>query len=199
MADYRAIGAVANAVVGLLRGSCCPPELGDGLEFRVFGSRDFADRPIANGVSLFIYRLVGDGTQRTLPGRAGPDGRRFKSRLPVNVHFLLTVWGGDASLQHVLAGWVMRLMEDAPVLSPPILNAGGEAVFGQDELVEVALADLTNEDLLRLWDTLGSGVVYQLSVPYVARVVQLESLEQVPAPDTPPVQTRGLDAGLLRT
>lgn len=196
MADYRAIRVVADAVVGQLKGRPRPPELSGNLEVRVFGSRDFADRPITNGISLFVYRLVTNGANRTPPGRVGPGGLRTKSRLPVEVHFLMTIWGGDASLQLTLAGWLMRALEDAPLLTQPVLAGAGDALFAPDELVELAAADLSNEDLLRLWDTLGSGVVYQLSVPYVARVVQIDSTETIPADSIRPVQQRLQDIGM---
>lgn len=196
MADYRAIRAVAEAVVVLLRSHCCPPELGNGLDLQVYGSRDFTDRPIGNGASLFVYRVMMSGSHRTPPGRVRPGGERLKTRLPVEMHFLVTLWGGQASLQLTLAGWIMRVLEDSPLLTAPVLNANGE-VFGPDELVELVPAELTNEDLLRLWDTLGTGVVYQLSIPYVARVIQIDSTEPVPREGIRPVQERGLDMGVI--
>ena len=87
---------------------------------------------------------------------------------------LLTVWGREASLQHTIAGWMMRVLEDQPIFPAGLLNAVTPGAFRPDETVEVLLTELTNEDLLRIWDTLVQNV-YQLSVPYVARVVRIES------------------------
>lgn len=84
----------------------------------------------------------------------------------------------------------MRVLEDAPLLNAPLLNAGGEPVFAADELVEIVPTELTNEDPLLLWDTLGTGVVYQLSIAYVARVVNIDSTEPVPTEGTRPMQER---------
>jgi hypothetical protein len=197
MADYRAIWAVAEAVVVELQSRCCPPEIGADLGFQVYGSRDFSDRPIENGASLFVHRIMVSGTHRTPAGRVLPGGARLRNRLPVEVHFLLTIWGGQASTQLTLAGWIMRMLEDNPLLSPATLNASGNPVYGPDEVVEIMPAELTNEDLLRLWDTLGSGVVYQLSLPYVARVIQIDSVDPLPADGGGAVQRRRLDVGEL--
>lgn len=67
MASHRAIRAVADAIVLQLGSHCCPPDLGSDLSFQVYGSREFSDRPIANGASLFVYRVVTSGAHRTPP------------------------------------------------------------------------------------------------------------------------------------
>ena len=65
------------------------------------------------------------------------------------------------------------------------------------ELLEVGLAELSNEDLLRIWEVLGTSI-YQLSVPYLAGVVRIESLQPLPEPGGLPVQERAQDLGVLR-
>ncbi len=174
MADYRAVTAVCDAVIYLLRSSYRPEAFNNELEFRTFTSRDFSANSINNGVSLFLYRIYPNGTHRTPPGRLGPDGKRMQTQLPVELHFLLTVWGKEASLQHTVAGWMMRALEDTPVLTAGLLNTVAPGSFRPDETVEISLAELRTEDLLRIWEVLGLNV-YQLSVPYQARIVKIES------------------------
>ena len=109
MASFRAIEVVSEAVIHQLRSYMRPEDLSDELgvsidsqfqlDFRVFKSQDFADRPIANGVSLFLYRIFANGVNRIPAGRRGPDGRCLQSILPIETHFLLTVWAGETSLQ----------------------------------------------------------------------------------------------------
>lgn len=173
MADFRAITAVTEGVLQLLRGSYDADDFNQELEFKVFTARDFSN-PLAAGVSLFLYRVVPCGVQRTPPGPAQIDGSIAETLLPVDLHFMLTVWGGEASLQHTIAGWMMRVIEDHPIFPAALLNAVIPASFAPDETVEICLAELSNEDLLRMWDTLVQNV-YQLSVPYVARVVRIQS------------------------
>jgi hypothetical protein len=173
MADFRAIAAVTEGILQLLRSSYDPDDFNQELEFKVFTARDFAN-PIAAGVSLFLYRVVPCGVNRTPPGPMQLDGSTSESLLPVDLRFMLTVWGGEASLQHTIVGWMMRVLEDHPILPAALLNAVIPASFAPHETVEICLAELTNEDLLRMWDTLVQNV-YQLSVPYVARIVRIES------------------------
>jgi hypothetical protein len=73
-----------------------------------------------------------------------------------------------------LAGWMMRTMEDNPIFYPSLLNSYKPDVFFPDETVAVSLAQLSVEDMFNIWDVMIHHV-YQLSVPYVARVVELES------------------------
>ena len=117
MADFRAVRAVGEALMGLLESSYRPADFNDIVaDFRMFTSRDFTSNTITNGVSLFMYRLYCNGAFRIPPGRVTIDNQRNDRQLPLELHFLLTVWGGDASYQYELAGWVMRLIEDTPIL-----------------------------------------------------------------------------------
>ncbi|MCR6650148.1 MAG: DUF4255 domain-containing protein [Cellvibrionaceae bacterium] len=68
----------------------------------------------------------------------------------------------------------MRLIEDTPVLPAAVLNSTTPDVFYPDETVDITLAELRTEDLFRIWDVLGVNA-YQLSIPYVARVVHIDS------------------------
>ena len=194
MADVRAIMAVSQAVVGLLEGSYDPELFGTELEFETFSTADFENRSLNNGVSLFLYRVFVSGVHRAPVGRVDELGRRQQAQLPVELHFFLTVWAGDASLQHSVIGWMMRTLADTPILPASVLNTIAPGAFRSDEVVDISVSDLSNEDLLRIWDTLGA---YQLSVPYVARMIRLESREQQPEDAGLPVTERHQDMGSL--
>src|SRR5688500_9296356 len=105
MADDRAIMTVCEAVVGVLREAAPARGFQADLDFRVFLAKDFT-APMSAGVSLFLYRVYPNGTARRPPGRLSPDGERMRPQLPVDLHFLLTPWAGEASLQHALLGWL---------------------------------------------------------------------------------------------
>lgn len=196
MADFRAITAVTEGVLQLLRSSHQSENFNQELEFKTYTARDFAN-PISAGVSLFLYRVVPCGVLRNPPGPKRFDGSDSRSMLPLHLHFMLTVWGGEASLQHSIAGWMMRVIEDSPIFSASLLNAVIPSCFNDNETVEICLAELSNEDLLRMWETLVQNT-YQLTVPYVARVVRLESSQSTPASGGI-VQTRSLQAAVLNS
>jgi hypothetical protein len=189
MADFRAIVAVCDAVLRLLQTSYQPEDFNNDLEFKSCRAEDL-NQPVTAGVTLFLYRILHNGNHRTPRGRIGVDGRRYRPQLPVDLHFLLTAWGEDASLQQTIAGWMMRTLEDTPILPAGLLNATAPGVFRPDEAVEIALAELNTEDLLHIWETVTENR-YQLSVPYVARNVRIESTQ--PITTGPPIQERELD------
>lgn len=189
--------AVGEGIATVLRAAYDPADFERPLEMRVVTARDFAEDQIDAGVSIFLYRVLANGGHRSPPSRPGPDGRRRPNLLPLDLHYLLTFWAPRASLQHVVAGWAMRALEDAPLLHAPVLNAVAAGSFRTDECVEIGLAELPNDDLLRVWEVLGVNA-YHLTVPYVARTVRIESTVPRPSDDGPAVQTRTLDAGLVR-
>jgi len=171
MASFKAIDAISRAVVALLQDHYRPGDFQNRpLEFKVCLARDL---PMEAGVSLFLYRIDPNQAVRPLPGRPAPGGRRRPPPLAVDLYFLLTAWAGDASLQHTIAGWMMRIMEDHPVLAVPDLD---DQVFQPAETVEIVLASLTTEEILRIWEVTANQA-YQISVPYIARNVQIESTD----------------------
>jgi hypothetical protein len=189
MADFRAITAVTQAIIFTLQSNYDPDDFNNDLEFEVYVASDFA-KPMKAGVSLFLYRVLPNGVHRPPAGRLAPDGQRYRNMLPLDLHFLLTVWGSDATLQHTIAGWMMRVLEDTPILPAGLLNAAAPDAFNGDETVEVGLADLRTEDLFHLWETIVQND-YQLSVPYVARSIRIESTQILQSGQ--PVQERMFD------
>lgn len=162
------------------------------LQFEVYGTEDFKNH-MAQGVSLFLYRVHVNATQRS-PLVKDPQGNLRRQMLPLDLHLFLTVWAPKASLQHAILGWAMRVLEDTPVLTSPLLNGVRADTFRGDETVEVAAGQIPNEELMRIWDDLGTE--YQLSVPYIARVVRIESMRE--ASEGVPVSQRRFEYGALK-
>jgi hypothetical protein len=186
MADFRAIEGTTAALVRLLQASYTSEDFGHDLLFQAYVPESFR-QPMAAGVSVFLYRVVVDGVHRMPPGRFDPAGRRTHPHLPLDLHYLLTFWARDASLEHRLAGWTLRTLEDTPLLPYGLLEAAAPGVFGPEETVQVVPAELSNEDLFRIWDVLGQSR-YQLSVPVLARNVLIASRR--PEAEGEPVQER---------
>ena len=194
MSTHAAVAGTMEAVVRLLRASYDPADFnGAVLDFQVYVSDDF-NHPMEQGVSLFLYRVYHNGSARTPQGRTLADGRRQRTRLPVDLHFMATAWARKASLQHEIAGWMMRVLEDHPILPAGLLNSYRPGVFGPEETVTVSLTDLSVEDTFRIWEVVIDHA-YQLSVPYVARTLDLESTRSDAL--FGPIQERVLDVGTL--
>jgi hypothetical protein len=181
VARYPAIASTCEAIVRLLRATRDPAAFGGAhLDFEVYAAEDFRS-PMDTGVSLFLYRIYHSGTSRTPAGRALPGSRQQRRQLPLELHFMLTAWAKKASLQHEIAGWMMRVIEDIPTLPAALLNAYNPSVFDEDEAVEVTLTTLSVDDMFHIWDVMINHV-YQLSVPYVVRPVLIESTLSVVTP-----------------
>lgn len=193
MANYRAIMATGEAIIRLLEQSWDQATMFNGapLTFRVYHTRHFQERPITSGVSLFLYSVGINTSQRIPPGRPRPNGDPRPPQLPLDLHFLLTPWADEASLQHEILGWAMRVLEDSPSLTTGLLNTPTSPVFGTDESVELIGGHLSVEDMLRIWDGIPGD--FQLSVPYIARTVRIDSERELARGG--PVLTRELDFG----
>ncbi len=192
MANYHALSGVCEGVIELLRNAFDPSEFQEQtLEFKVYSGADFA-RSMTTGVSVFLYRVYPNSSYRTPPGRRNENGNRLRRGLPLDLHILLTAWAPSASLQHALLGWAMRVLEDTPILPAGLLNATISGVFRTDEAVEITLCELTTEDLFRIWETVSDNK-YQLSVPYIARYVTIESMVEIE--EGLPIQQRKMNMG----
>ncbi|MCO6435001.1 DUF4255 domain-containing protein [Nitrosomonas nitrosa] len=173
MADYRAITAVVDALIQHLRDNYQFGDFNSELEFKAYVAKDFS-QPMSAGVSLFLYRIFPNSIHRTPIGRPGLNDQHIKTQLPLDLHFLLTAWAQEASLQHTIAGWMMRELEDIPVLPAGLLNQHYPDLFHADEIITITPVELTTEELFRIWEVIVNHA-YQISVPYVARVVKIDS------------------------
>ena len=206
MASVHGIAAVCEAITHILKTSMTNEqamELGLGElspTFAVYRTDDFEPsmqnpgaESMTSGASIFLYRVLPNLSHRTPAGRLLPDGTQQLTQLPLDLHLLVTIWGEDASTQNLLVGWVMRTLEDYPIIPATILNlAANRTVFAEDEAVELLLSEMSGEELLQLWDTLGSADGrYQISIPYLVRNLFIDSMRSRPLGE--PVQVRTAD------
>jgi hypothetical protein len=99
MATTSAIAATTAAILHLLRSGYNPADFYNAsLDFQVYVANDFLN-PMDEGVSLLLYRIYHDGTNRTPAGRVTANGRRARTMLPLELRFLVTAWAKTASLQ----------------------------------------------------------------------------------------------------
>ncbi len=187
MATYEAIAATGEGLLRLLKDACPADEFPDAL-FQLYQAVDF-QKPMTEGVSLFLYRITVNTSRRNLPPRTDPDGTRYRPPLPLDLHYLLGVWGKTPEKQQRLLGWCIRTLEDVPILPAGLLNQLEPAPpFFPHETVEVICDPLSLTDLFQIWDILKPNV--PLSMTYVARFVPIVS--KVAMHEYGPVQTREL-------
>lgn len=190
MATFRGLAALGTGVLWLFEDAWArEPFVAATMETSLIRAEDLKDRPFEFGVTVYVYRVAVNGTQRTPPST--PQQRR---PLPVEVDFVVTAWGPSAERELELLGWCMRVIDDEPVLSPAVLNRAVPGVFGPAEIAELAANPLPLDEYYRLWDALPWD--YQLSAAYTARVVRLESARELI--QTGPVTERDLDFAAVR-
>jgi hypothetical protein len=190
MASYLAIAAISKAIENLLA-NASRDEFPD-AHFVVFQASDFVDSnkvPKPEGATIYLYRVTVNNSRRNVPGRKDSSNKHYRPSLPVDLHFLITTWAGDADKQSRLLGWVMRVMEDTPILPVTLLNEldQNSAVFQSGESVEIIFDPLSLQDMSTLWEHLKQIKVLP-SITYIARGVLIDSLSEISLGE--PVQTR---------
>jgi hypothetical protein len=172
MANIQSINSVGDSIMQFLR-NAYPSELRDAhpCDFRVISSGEMADstEDFTTTVSLYLYRIImnehvrNTSTTRNLRDSSVP--------LSVDLHFMLSVWANSAEAEHTICAWTMSQLHQHPIMDVSSLTEEGG--WSTDDVVHIIPAELSNEDLMRIWDAIAP--YYRLSVSYIARVVRIDS------------------------
>jgi hypothetical protein len=188
MANIRAVHSVGSSIVSYLRNAYPSEVAGRDLpacSFDLVSSGELAgELPETTRVTLYLYRVTVDQHGQ----RVRPSSRERLPALSVDLHYLLTAWAGSALDEQLAMAWTMRQLHHLPVLDLSVLSP--DAGWSPDEVVQVVPAELSTEDVMRIWD--GLEPAYRLSTSYVARVVRLDPDEQAASA---PVIARRLSLG----
>lgn len=193
MANINSIHSVCNSIMRFLQHAYEASPVPDGgpdtfmpdaypCHFRVLSSGELkANVDFGATLSLYLYRVLINEHVRGQPVRSG-----VHSSLPlfVDLHFLLTIWAESAAAEQTILAWAMRQLHQFPILDVSVLTKDGG--WQPDEIIQLIPAELSNEDLMRIWDALAPD--YRLSFPYIARVVRIDVAEG--AEGAPVVATR---------
>lgn len=138
MANYKSIAVVGQAIVGILKDSS-RNEFPD-AKFQLIQAADLVTnkRHPREGVSVCLYHVNLNSEWRNAPPLHDPIGRAVHPPIPLKLGFLITPWSMDAERQSRLLGWILRILQNAPILSAVFLNgvASTEVVFSPDETVQ---------------------------------------------------------------
>jgi hypothetical protein len=186
LADFLSIAAAARSLERYLNHCFDEEEPIDGRNTSavLVRTNDFtsggSDLIVEPALSIFVYRVDFNRTMRAAWSAVG--SREGRARLPLDLYLLLTPWAENADFELRILGRAMGCLDANPILSGPLLDP--LAGWAAGEAVQVGLADLATEDLMRTFDSL--PIDYKLSVLYVARIITVD--ERVATPD-PPVAT----------
>jgi len=180
MANYKALYSVGNSLAQYLQ-SAYPADLSANFacQFRVVSSTEIANEEtteLDKTVSIFLHRVTVNENFRAA-GRL-QDTPNKQPVIFLDLHYLVTYWGTSAQAEQTILGWTLQQLQSAPVLDGSVLTS--DAAWDPTESVQLVLADLSLEDILRIWDALGPK--YRLSIAYVARVVRIDRSATPAAP-----------------
>jgi hypothetical protein len=146
----------------------------DGYGVSVFSTRQFS-APVTRQVGLFLYRVEVDETRRIVDAPRTSTAPR-RSTLGFELRYLLTVWDEqDAEAEQLMLARCMDIVDRHPLLSGDLLAPA--YAWEPEDALRVSFANLSIEDMLRLWGSL--GVPYRLSVPCVVRTARLTARERM--------------------
>lgn len=171
MANPRAIHSVGNSLRIFLQNSY-PASLRNDhpCDFRLLSSGELAEiGDIGTALSLYLYRVTMNEHLRNASWIS--DASSEDVPLAVDLHYLMTVWADSALAEHTILAWAMRQIYLHPVLNASSLSE--EADWGPQDNIQLIPAELSNEDIMRIWDALEPS--YRLSVSYIARVVRIDA------------------------
>ena len=187
MANIAAIRSVGTSLAEYLdrsyRAAAFPPNVNKpSCAFNVVSSGQIQEENDPNdgtaSVLIFLYHVSIDPHLRNSGRLTTPDMPTLP--LSIALHYLFTFWSNSAEVEHLVLAWTMLELQATSLLDATILS--GEAGWSAEDVVQLIPEELSNEDMMRIWDTLLPN--YRLSLGYVARVVRIE-----PGPDAeqPPV------------
>ncbi len=174
MANFYSINSVGDSIMQFLR-NAYPQALRDAhpCDFRIVSSGEMAEstEDFTTTVSLYLYRIImNEHVRNTTTSRSLRDE---SVPLSVDLHFMLSVWANSAEAEHTICAWVMSQLHQHPIMDISSLTEDGG--WSADDVVHIIPAELSNEDLMRIWDAIAP--YYRLSVSYIARVVRIDSAE----------------------
>jgi hypothetical protein len=190
MANLQAIHSVGSSLVTYLRNAYPTDRVRfPACEFRLVSSGELNGDNVnlAPAVTLYLYRVTMNPYVRNTPNA---NSHQQTTPLSVDLHYLMTVWAENAMAEHTILAWTLSQLYQHQTLSQSDLSPEGGWAPG--DFVQVIPAELSNEDLMRIWDALDPG--YRLSVSYIARVIRIDP---EPRQDRLPVVSRRIDGGSI--
>jgi uncharacterized protein DUF4255 len=191
MANVLALHSVGNSIVTYLRNSYPQQVAGITMPACSFDLMSFAQlasntEEATTRITLLLYRVTVDEHARQI--RASNRVTDGPAPLSLDLHYMVTAWGTTSLDEQLTFAWTLRQMHEHPVLDASALSP--EAGWTPDEVIQIVPAELTTEDMMRVWD--GFEASYRLSSTYIARLVRLDPDQAI---DTRRVVARQLALG----
>ena len=170
MSNYLRIHSVGDSITTFLRNTYPEPLRSEfPCEFRLISSGELAENEnLGTAVTVYLYRTEIDKSTRNQVYFRGT--KSIPRPLSLALYYLVIIWADSALAEHTIVSWVMSQLHHYPILDKSTLSGSGH--WHPGDQVSIVPMEMSNEDLMRLWDELLPH--YRLSLPYIARVVRIE-------------------------
>jgi hypothetical protein len=171
VANHLAIVSVGDSLVTYLQ-NAYPADLRAQFpcNFQLVSSNEIntSFQDFGTSVTLYLHRVAVDPYLRN----TSDPSSSFGSKVPISLdlHYLLTIWADTALAEQTILGWVVRELYTHEALSPSDLTP--VANWETDDVIQVIPGEISNEDMMRIWDAIDPP--YHLSLSYIARVVRID-------------------------
>jgi|GEM_PF-6320901 len=148
-ADHRLVHQSCKAVLEVFRATF-PAEdhvFGANMRYLIYSTNEFR-LPMNTGISLFLHRIVQDSASL------------------IELHLIVTAWGFNANVQHLIIGWVVEYLKRNPVLPIEKLSEAGLDAIPPGVTLRIFPS---TENPLEIWRAI-TDQPYQISASYVLRV-----------------------------
>ncbi|OZG70305.1 hypothetical protein BTA51_26665 [Hahella sp. CCB-MM4] len=174
MASYKGVQGALAALENFFK-SRLPAELSAGptnASVKLLGSQDIASKLSGNLLGIYLHRITIDdhGRTRFFKPQGPGNNQGPRPELPVNLHFLLIANATSATIEADLMAWAMvEIANHGQIDISHVQDIDDE--WGQMELLNVTPAEMSTEDLMRIWDVFESS--YTSTMAYTAKTVRL--------------------------
>ena len=180
MANVKSIHSVGNSIIQFLHNAYEAYPVPDGepgtsmqdeypCTFRVVSSGELGpNADFGTSLTLYLYRILLNEHTRSQPLVRGSNDAALT--LSVDLHFLISIWADSSAAEQTICAWAMHQLHQHPIMDVSSLTVEGG--WRNDDVVQIIPAELSNEDMMRIWDALAPD--YRLSLSYIARVIRID-------------------------
>jgi len=171
MANIHGFHSVGDSIIKFLHSTYPDTDVGmPSCQFQLISSGELAEEPDDDTrLTLYIYRVTYNEHLRN--SAMSRVNKQTSIPLSLDLHFMISIWSNSPVAEHTICAWVMHQLHNHPIMDISSLTEDGG--WQADEVIQIIPAELSNEDLMRVWDALAPN--YRLSVSYIARSVRIES------------------------
>lgn len=212
MSDYLAVGGVTAVLISMLTNELTSTGPSSVLSSTAVTavSPDMIEAGASEDprLNLFLYyvSLNPAGRNFGLPSTDASGNPVSNPPLALDLHYLVSAYGGAQFTAEILLGWAMKVFHDTPVVPPAVIQGALTALASQSsaearliatstlsqaiEHVRITPQTLTTEEIYRLWPAFQAP--YRPSTAYQVSVVVIRNTTAfTPAP---PPQRRTVTA-----